>query len=127
MVATLFRLGIAGRLLAAVAIVAGVAALAAWIALDGAASRPIIVSAALIGAAGVLLASVVVLYRAVLRPLRGIAEAMRAVAAGNGAMVVPGGERQDEIGALARVLADCRAKVVRHDELRREFELQRQL
>ena len=66
---------------------------------------------ALIGVAVVLL-----VRRSILRPLAAVTDALSALAAGDREVVVPGAERRDEIGALARTAESFRAALVARAE-----------
>jgi len=69
-----------------------------------------------VGLAGV---GVLIIWRAVTRPLGEITQVTEAVAAGTEGITVPHGQRRDEIGALARSIA------VFQDAMRRNVELNR--
>ncbi len=62
---------------------------------------------------------VVIIHRAVARPLAGITEITQAVAAGDIERKVPYGERNDEIGALARSIAVFQETMRKNGELSR--------
>ena len=71
--------------------------------------------------AAVLLAGLgaVIIHRAVARPLAGITEITEAVAAGDIERKIPYGERNDEIGALARSIAVFQQTMRKNGELSR--------
>ena len=73
----------------------------------------------LIGALAILLAGagVVMIWRAVVRPLARITEVTAAVAAGQAGIAVPYGDRTDEVGALARSIAVFQDTMRRNEEL----------
>ena len=75
----------------------------------------------LIGALAILLAGagVVMIWRAVVRPLARITEVTAAVAAGQAGIAVPYGDRTDEVGALARSIAVFQDTMRRNEELSR--------
>jgi methyl-accepting chemotaxis protein len=75
----------------------------------------------ILAASAVLLAvaGAVIIWRAVARPLATITSVTEAVAAGEKHVVVPYGERGDEIGALARSIAVFQATMSRNEELSR--------
>ncbi|WP_236024753.1 methyl-accepting chemotaxis protein [Arenibaculum pallidiluteum] len=79
------------------------AALAAEVeASSGAALRRMVLALGALIAGGALIAmSLVLVRRRILAPLRGMTDAMAALAAGNHAVAVPGTGRRDEIGAMA--------------------------
>ncbi|MCJ2091962.1 methyl-accepting chemotaxis protein [Methylobacterium sp. J-072] len=85
-------------------------------------------------AAAILLTGIgtLVVVRRVLRPIRSMTEAMRALAAGDASVVVPARERQDEIGAMAAAVQVFKDNLLRTrqieteaDEARRTAEAQR--
>ncbi|SFL15330.1 methyl-accepting chemotaxis protein [Methylobacterium pseudosasicola] len=85
-------------------------------------------------AAAILLTGIgtLVVVRWVLRPIRSMTEAMRALAAGDASIVVPAQERQDEIGAMAAAVQVFKDNLIRTrqleaeaDEARRAAEEQR--
>jgi len=73
----------------------------------------------LIGALAILLAGagVVMIWRAVVRPLARITEVTAAVAAGQAGIAVPYGDRTDEVGALARSIAVFQDTMRQNEEL----------
>ena len=78
-------------------------------------------------AAGLLLMALIVagftvhtVIRRVVRPIRSMADAMRALAAGDKAIGVPGVERADEIGAMAQAVEVFRENALRNDILTAE-------
>jgi methyl-accepting chemotaxis protein len=73
----------------------------------------------LVAIIAVVLAAVgaVIIYRAVARPLARITRITQAVAAGNVERIVPYGERQDEVGALARSIEVFQLTMRKNEEL----------
>ena len=72
-------------------------------------TRAIAVSGVIFATA--LLGAVLVIRGLVSRPLNRVTDAMAAVAAGRLDVAVPGGNRRDEIGAIARTLAEFAARL----------------
>jgi methyl-accepting chemotaxis protein len=75
----------------------------------------------LIGALAILLAGagVIMIWRAVVRPLARITQVTADVAAGQAGIVVPYGNRTDEVGALARSIAVFQDTMRQNEELGR--------
>lgn len=72
----------------------------------------LLVMAVLVGAG---IAMGLILQRALVRPIRRLADAAREIEAGNFAIEMPGSSRKDEIGDLMRAFARMGDSIVRHD------------
>ncbi|WP_158639288.1 methyl-accepting chemotaxis protein [Elioraea rosea] len=85
-------------------------------------------SAALVAAVAIILGALLLgfIARASLRPLSHLAEATRRVAEGDYASEVPGQERRDQVGALARAVATLQTKAAEAAELRRAADEERE-
>jgi methyl-accepting chemotaxis protein len=83
-------------------------AIDAQIAHGAALSRSILIGAGVVGL--VLLAIILLASRSVTRPLKGLAGGMKALAAGNFDVVLPGLGRTDEIGEMAQAIGDFKIK-----------------
>jgi methyl-accepting chemotaxis protein len=90
--------------------------------------------AALVGIALVLVVGMsLLLGNSIVRPIRGMTAAMRKIAAGETATVIPAQERRDEVGAMAQsvqVFKDSMIEAVRlrgeQDELKKRSEIEKQ-
>jgi methyl-accepting chemotaxis protein len=81
-------------------------------------STAIIVAVGLIGI--LLIGITLAVTRSVTKPISGIVGAMRQLAKGNTTIVVPGGERRDEIGAIAGAVQVFKETIIEADRLRAE-------
>jgi methyl-accepting chemotaxis protein len=81
-------------------------------------STAIIIAVGLIGI--LLIGTTLGVTRSVTKPISGIVAAMRQLAKGNTATVVPGGERSDEIGAIAAAVQVFKETIIEADRLRAE-------
>jgi methyl-accepting chemotaxis protein len=81
-------------------------------------STAIIVAVGLIGI--LLIGITLAVTRSVTKPISGIVGAMRQLAKGNTTIVVPGGERHDEIGAIAGAVQVFKETIIEADRLRAE-------
>ncbi|MEF2073660.1 HAMP domain-containing methyl-accepting chemotaxis protein, partial [Consotaella aegiceratis] len=61
-----------------------------------------------------------VLYRAIAKPIRGITETMRDLAAGNKSVIVPAVDRKDEIGAMAGAVETFKQAAIERERLEAE-------
>jgi methyl-accepting chemotaxis protein len=75
-----------------------------------------------------LLAALVATFvgRGMAKPIRALEAAMRAIAAGNHAVAIPGAGRKDEIGSMAGAVAIFKDGLIETDRLRAAQEAQRQ-
>jgi methyl-accepting chemotaxis protein len=64
--------------------------------------------------------------RSMARPIRALEAAMRAIAAGNRAVAIPGAGRKDEIGSMAGAVAIFKDGLIETDQLRAAQEQQRE-
>jgi methyl-accepting chemotaxis protein len=81
-------------------------------------STAIIIAVGLIGV--LLIGITLVVTRSVTRPISGIVGAMRQLAKGNTTIFVPGGERSDEIGAIAGAVQIFKDTIIEAERLRAE-------
>jgi methyl-accepting chemotaxis protein len=81
-------------------------------------STAIIIAVGLIGI--LLIGITLAVTRSVTKPISGIVGAMRQLAKGNTTIVVPGGERSDEIGAIAGAVQVFKETIIEADRLRTE-------
>ena len=84
------------------------------------------------GRAGIMIGAIVlvlalltslILVRSITRPLRAIEQAMRGLATGDRAQPVPGFNRRDEIGAMARAIEVFRRNAEEMESLKAEEEI----
>jgi len=90
---------------------------------DFAATRRLLLIIAAVGAAagiGVVVATWRLLRGVITKPLAGITEAMRRLAAGDATIEAPGADRRDEIGEMAQALLVCRDAAKEKARLERE-------
>ena len=81
-------------------------------------STAIIIAVGLIGV--LLIGITLAVTRSVTRPISGIVGAMRQLAKGNSTIFVPGGERSDEIGAIADAVQVFKDTIIEAERLRAE-------
>ena len=81
-------------------------------------STAIIIAVGLIGV--LLIGITLAVTRSVTRPISGIVGAMRQLAKGNSTIFVPGGERSDEIGAIAGAVQVFKDTIIEAERLRAE-------
>jgi methyl-accepting chemotaxis protein len=81
-------------------------------------STAIIIAVGLIGV--LLIAITLAVTRSVTKPISGIVGAMRQLAKGNTTIIVPGGERSDEIGAIADAVRVFKDTIIEAERLRTE-------
>jgi methyl-accepting chemotaxis protein len=81
-------------------------------------SAAIIITVGLIGL--LLIGITLAVTRSVTKPINGIVGAVRALAKGDTTIVVPGGERGDEIGAIAGAVQVFKDTIIEADRLRAE-------
>jgi methyl-accepting chemotaxis protein len=81
-------------------------------------STAIIIAVGLIGI--LLIGITLAVTRSVTKPISGIVGAMRELAKGNTTTAVPGGERSDEIGAIAGAVQVFKETIIEADRLRAE-------
>jgi methyl-accepting chemotaxis protein len=81
-------------------------------------STAIIIAVGLIGI--LLIGITLAVTRSVTKPISGIVGAMRELAKGNTTTAVPGGERSDEIGAVAGAVQAFKETIIEADRLRAE-------
>ncbi len=81
-------------------------------------SRSIILGVALIGV--LLIAVTILVTRSIINPISGLVSVMRRLASGDMHMTVPGGNRRDEIGAMAGTVAVFKDNMIETDRLRGE-------
>jgi len=81
-------------------------------------STAIIIAVGLIGV--LLIGITLAVTRSVTRPISGIVGAMRQLAKGNTTIFVPGGERSDEIGAIADAVQVFKDTIIEAERLRAE-------
>jgi methyl-accepting chemotaxis protein len=90
---------------------AGAASEAHMEATQGAALQSLIISLILLGlGVAALIAAVLIVTRSVVRPLKKLTEAMRELAGGNFGVVLPGLDRKDEIGDMAKAIETFKVK-----------------
>ncbi|KNY18881.1 hypothetical protein AKG11_01950 [Shinella sp. SUS2] len=76
--------------------------------------------ASLVISMGLALAAVVLVNRRVVRPLNGLAGAMKKLAAGDAAVTIPHADRRDEIGEMAGTVAVFRDNAAERQRLERQ-------
>jgi methyl-accepting chemotaxis protein len=76
--------------------------------------------ASLIISMGLALAAIVLVNRRVVRPLNGLAGAMKKLAAGDAAVTIPHADRRDEIGEMAGTVAVFRDNAAERQRLERQ-------
>jgi methyl-accepting chemotaxis protein len=81
-------------------------------------STAIIISVGLIGV--LLIGITLAVTRSVTKPISGIVGAMRQLAKGNTTILVPGGDRSDEIGAIAGAVRVFKETIIEAERLRTE-------
>ena len=81
-------------------------------------STAIIIAVGLIGA--LLIGITLAVTRSVTKPISGLVGAMRQLAKGNTTIIVPGGERSDEIGAIAGAVQVFKDTIIEAERLRAE-------